>query len=70
MATWKRLTQGDLNTPAKIDVNMDTVATMMRERNRDYTILTFVFARGDQQYALNVKETPEEIHTLPPLPSR
>jgi hypothetical protein len=66
-ATWKRLTQ-NLSTPVKIDVNMDAVATM--ERNEDYTIVTFVFARGDHQYALNVKKTPEEIHTLPPLPSR
>jgi hypothetical protein len=67
MATWKRLTQ-NLSTPVKIDVNMDAVATM--ERNEDYTIVTFAFARGDHQYALNVKETPEEIRTLPPLPSR
>ena len=53
MATWKRLTQ-NLSTPVKIDVNMDAVATM--ERNEDYTIVTFVFARGDHQYALNSKK--------------
>jgi hypothetical protein len=43
------------------------VATMEREENRNYTTLTFVFAPGDH---LSVRETPDEIHTLSPLPSR
>jgi hypothetical protein len=66
MATWKRLTR-DISNPVKIDVNMDVVATMEREENRNYTTLTFVFAPGDH---LSVRETPDEIHTLSPLPSR
>jgi hypothetical protein len=71
MPTWKRLTQ-DLSIPVEIDVNMDAVATMVREGSRNYTRLVFIFASGEKQavHAIHVKETPDEIHTLPPRPSR
>jgi hypothetical protein len=66
MAMWKRLTQ-DLTVPVQIDINMATVAMIQREGGKNYTMLTFAFMRGQSQYTFTVKETPEEIHRLPPL---
>jgi hypothetical protein len=69
MATWKRLTQ-DPSTAA-IDVNMDSVATIVREGGRNYTKLTFIFASGADQnpYAVTVKESPDDIRKLEALSS-
>ena len=45
MATWKRLTRDAPEGP--IDVNMEKVALIEREKNRSYTLLIFNFARED-----------------------
>jgi hypothetical protein len=68
MATWKRLTR---DAPeGTIDVNMEKVALIEREKNRSYTLLIFNFAREDSLYTMTLKETPDEIHRLAPLPER
>jgi hypothetical protein len=71
MPTWKRLIQ-NLSIPVEIDVNMDTVAMMVRAADRNYTKLTFIFASAENRYAysIDVKETPDEIHRMAPLPER
>jgi hypothetical protein len=62
MATWKRLTRDAPEGP--IDVNMEKVALIEREKNRSYTLLIFNFAREDSLYTMTVKETPDEINRL------
>ena len=54
MATWKRLTRDAPEGP--IDVNMEKVALIEREKNRSYTLLIFNFAREDSLYTMTVKE--------------
>jgi hypothetical protein len=68
MATWKRLKRHTSGT--LIDVNMDHVVDIEREHGGKYTMLTFDFTTAEKLYKINVKETPDEIHTLSPLPSR
>jgi hypothetical protein len=49
---------------------MEKVALIEREKNRSYTLLIFNFAREDSLYTMTLKETPDEIHRLAPLPER
>jgi hypothetical protein len=72
MSMWKRLTQDVSSSAVKIDVNMDNVATIVRDGGRNYTRLTFIFAVGDNHngYNIMVKESPDEILALSPLPSK
>jgi hypothetical protein len=64
MATWKRLTQDVHTGSSKIDVNMDNVATIVREEGRNYSRLNF-----NDAYSIMVKESPDDILALKPLPS-
>jgi hypothetical protein len=68
MATWKRLTGDAPEGP--LDINMEKVALIEREKGRSYTMLIFDFTREDGIYTMTVKETPDEIHRLAPLPER
>jgi hypothetical protein len=56
MATWKRLTNSENN---KIDINMDNVTYMLRDKDDYATILYLVSSDPNH---LVIKETIEEIH--------
>jgi hypothetical protein len=77
MATWKRLT---MRWGAKVDVNMDHVAYMIRGTWRDLdktltdvtnvvlVVSPHALQQGqDEKVMLQVKETPDEIHKLDPI---
>jgi hypothetical protein len=70
MPIWKRLTLTD-PLARKVDVNLEAVAYMRRDASStdDYTTIVFTAAQADRLVVLNVKETPEVIHALPPLPA-
>jgi hypothetical protein len=65
MAHWKRLTN---NEDFKVDVNMDAVAYMMNVK--DHAVLWFAGGRGDGKFlSLSLKETPDEVHKAPTIPT-
>ena len=65
MAKWKRLHR--TGEDKIIYVNLDMVVHM--QGFEKHTLLHFVVSDGGHVHSLQVKETPEEIHQMPPTHS-
>jgi hypothetical protein len=66
MPMFKRLTRAT-EKGEEIDVNMDTVTHM--QQFTDHTTIHFAVAYGDGVLTLLVRQTPDQIHLINPLPS-